>query len=249
MCRGLPDDGPGQNQRRGVPDVHLYEIGSTFRMVPGRKQPKESTTLAGVLAGAWHRPAWNEPAETLGFFDGKGVIEALARELGLKRFKVRAAELPYLQPGRAAEVLVGGEVVGWLGEVHPLVLDGFDAEGPVTAFEVALPPVVRGAADAKPFTGVPRFPAVELDVAIVVPEEVTAERIEQSILSAGGKLLDSVRLFDVYRGQGVSAGKKSMAFELAYRASDRTLTAEEVESAHERLLRKVCAAVGGVLRG
>ena len=129
------------------------------------------------------------------------------------------------------------------------MLDAFEADAPVTAFELALAPLVRGASDAKPFTDVPRFPAVELDVAIVVPEDVTAERIEQSIVSAGGKLLDSVRLFDVYRGKGVAQGKKSMAFELAYRAPDRTLTAEEVESAHERLVRKVCGAVGGELRG
>ena len=237
------------NQRRGGGDVHLYEIGSTFKMALGRKQPKEMVMLAGVLTGSWHRPLWNEPSEQLGFFDGKGILEALARELGLKRFKVRATDVPFLQPGRAAEVLVGGEVIGWLGEVHPLVLQGFDAEAPVTAFELALAPLMRGASDAKPFTDVPRFPAVELDVAIVVPEDVTSERISQAIVSAGGKLLDSVRLFDVYRGKGVAEGKKSMAFELAYRAADRTLTAEEVESAHERLLRKACGAVGGELRG
>jgi len=237
------------NQRRGVQDVHLYEIGSTFTMSPGRKQPKERGAVAGVLAGAWHRPLWNEAAEPLGFFDGKGILETLARELGIRRFKVRAAELPFLQPGRAAEVLVGGEVVGWLGEVHPLVLDAFDAEAPVTAFELSLAPLMRAAVDTKPFTDVPRFPAVELDVAMVVAEDVTAERVEQAIVSAGGKLLASVRLFDVYRGKGVPDGKKSMAFELSYRAADRTLTAEEVAATHERLVRKVAGAVGAELRG
>ena len=237
------------NQRRGVSDVHLYEIGTTFRMAPGRKQPKERGTVGGVLTGAWHRPAWNEPAEQLGFFDGKGVVETLARDLGLKRFKVRAAELPFLQPGRAAQVLLGGEVVGWLGEVHPLVLSAFEADAPVTAFELSLPSLVRGAVDAKPFSDVPRYPAVERDVAIVVAEDVSAERLEQAISSAGGKLLDAVRLFDVYRGAGVESGKKSMAFELAYRGADRTLTAEEVDVAHERLVRKVAGAVGGELRG
>lgn len=236
------------NQRRGVQDVHLYEIGSTFRMSPGRKQPKEPIALAGVLAGSWNRPAWNDDAEPLGFFDGKGVLEALAREFGLNRFKIRAAETPFLQPGRAAEVLVNGEVVGWLGEVHPLVLGAFEADGPVTAFELALSPLVRAAVDAKPFSDVPRFPGVELDVAIVVPEDVTAERIESSMASAGGKLLESVRLFDVYRGIGVPDGKKSLAFELVYRAPDRTLTAEEIEATHGRLVRKVCSAVGGELR-
>jgi len=237
------------NQHRGTADVHLYEIGSTFRTSPGRKQPKERGSVAGVLAGSWHPAAWNDPAVPLDFFDGKGVLEALVRQLGVARFKVRPTELPFLQPGRAAEVLIGGEVVGWLGEVHPLVLDTFEAEAPVTAFEIELAPLVRSAKDAKAFTDVPRVPAVELDLALVVAEDVTAERVEQSIRSAGGKLLDTVRLFDVYRGTGVEAGKKSMAFALAYRAADRTLTAEEVETAHERLVRKVSAAVGGELRG
>jgi phenylalanyl-tRNA synthetase beta chain len=236
------------NQHRGVGNVHLYEIGSAFRTSQGRKQPKERAMVAGVLAGSWELPGWDRAAEQLGFFDGKGVLETLARELGVDRFKVRAADHPHLQPGRAADVLIGGEVVGWLGEVHPLVLDAFEAAGPVTAFEVAFAPLARGAKDAKPFSDVPRFPGVELDLAIVVAEDVTAEKIEQAIASAGGKLLDSVRLFDVYRGQGVAAGRKSMAFELIYRAADRTLTAEEVETTHERLVRKVCAAVGGELR-
>ena len=98
---------------------------------------------------------------------------------------------------------------------------------------------MREAATRSPISDVPRFPAVELDVALVVPEDVTAERVEQAMTSAGGKLLESVRLFDVYRGKGVPEGTKSLAFALVYRAPDRTLTAEEVEGAHDRLVRKV----------
>ena len=237
------------NQRRGVPDVHLYEIGSTFRTAPGRKQPKERVMVAGVLSGAWARPSWNDAAEPLGFFDGKGIIETLIGDLGLAKFRVRPLDSPFLQPGRSCEVLIGGEVIGWLGEVHPLVLDAFEAEPAVTAFELALTPLVRGALDAKPFTDVPRFPAIELDLAMVVAEQVTAEEVERAIRSAGGKLLDSVRLFDVYRGSGVAAGFKSMAFALQYRATDRTLTAEEIDAVHERLVRKACKAVGGTVRG
>ncbi len=236
------------NQNRTVNNVHLYEIGSIFRTAEGRKQPKERTVVAGVLAGAWHEPAWNEAAAPLGFFDGKGIIESLARDLGVSRLKVRAADIGHLQPGRSAEVLVGGQVVGWLGEVHPAVLDAFETQAPVTAFQLDFAALAREAADAKPYSDVPRFPGVELDVALLVSESVTAEKIEQAISSAGGKLLASVRLFDVYRGAGVPHGVKSMAFALVYRAPDRTLTAEEVESVHERLVRKVCAAVGGELR-
>lgn len=237
------------NQRRGVADVHLYEIGTVFWTAEGRKQPKERSMIAGVLAGSWNAPSWNQPAMALDFFDGKGVVAGLARELAVDRFKVRATELAWLQPGRAAEVLVGGEVVGWLGEVHPAVLDRFEASGTVVAFELDAARLIRAAKKARPFVDLPRFPAVEHDIAIVVDEAVTAERIEQALRSAGGKLLESVRLFDVYRGAGVATGKKSMAFALAYRAPDRTLTADEVDAAHDKLVRKALGAVGGELRG
>jgi len=237
------------NQRRGVSDVHLYETGSTFVTAVGRKQPTQRAAVAGVLAGSWHPAQWNDCAVSLDFFDGKGVLESLAREMALPRFKVRAADLAWLQPGRSAEVLLGGDVVGWLGEVHPSVLERFEVDAPVTAFELDLDRLVRSARPSRPFAEPPRFPAVELDVAVVVTEEVSAERVEQALRAAGGKLLESVRLFDVYRGQGVAPGSKSMAFSLAYRAPDRTLTAEEVEGVHAKLIRKALAAIGGELRG
>lgn len=237
------------NQRRGVSNVHLYEIGTTFVTAATRKQPKERAVVSAVLAGSWGHAAWNAPAVVLDFFDGKGILETLARELALPRFKVRQADKDWLQPGRSAEVLVGGEVVGWLGEVHPSVLARFEAEAPVVAFEVDLARIIRAARPARPYVDVPRFPAVELDLAIVVPADVSSERVEQAITAAGGKLLSEVRLFDVYTGAGVPEGKRSLAFSLAYRAPDRTLTAEEVEAAHSKLVRKVTGAVGGELRG
>jgi len=237
------------NQRRGVPDVHLYEMGTVFWTSAGRKQPKERQVVAGVLAGSWGPSQWSEPGVELGFFDGKGIVETLADALGVDRLRVRPADLPWLQPGRAAEVLVGGEVIGWLGEVHPRVLGTFEADAPVTAFELAVPALVRAAREVRPYTDIPRFPAVSLDIAVVVPEDVTAERLEQAVRAAGGKLLEGARLFDVYRGAGVGEGKKSMAVQLTYRAPDRTLTADEVEQAHDRLVRKVLGALGGELRG
>jgi phenylalanyl-tRNA synthetase beta chain len=186
-------------------------------------------------------------ATPLDFFDGKGVLEVLAREFGVRRFKVRAAEMPWLQPGRSAEVVAGGEVIGWLGEIHPAVLDRFECDGPVVPFEIDANRFMN-AGSATELVEPPKHPPVELDMAIVVEEGVSAEKVEQSIRSAGGKLLDGVRLFDVYRGAGVDAGMKSMAFALTYRAPDRTLTAEEVETAHARLVRKVLASTGGTLR-
>ena len=133
------------NQRRGVSDVHLYEIGGVYWTAEGRKQPKERTMVGGVMAGAWHRPAWNAPAVSLDFFDGKGVVENLVRELAIDKLRMRPSEAAHLQPGRAADVLLGGEVVGWLGEVHPLVLERFEADAPVVAFELDVARLLRAA--------------------------------------------------------------------------------------------------------
>ena len=249
------------NQRHGVDDVHLYEIGTVFSSADGRKLPKERTVVAGVLSGRWAMPAWHDRqgsdqgsdadlrSADINFFDGKGVIEALALDMGLARFKVREAQLPWLQTGRAADVLVGGDVIGWLGEIHPAALGRFAATGPVVAFEIGVGHLVRSASKLKKYREIPRFPAVELDVAFVVDEAVSAQSIEQAISSSGAKLLESARLFDVYRGPGVASGKKSVAFALAYRASDRTLSDDDVRPQHERLIRKVCAAVGAEIRG
>jgi phenylalanyl-tRNA synthetase beta chain len=236
------------NQRRGVPDVHLYEIGTVFSTARYRKLPREHGSVGGVLAGRWSRPGWTTDTHQLDFFDGKGVVEALAEDLAPRRFQVRPADLPWLQPGRSAEVLIDNKVAGWLGEVHPSVLAAFEADAPVVAFELDIEVLLAGARAVRTYTEVPRYPAVTLDVAFVVEESVSAERMEQAIRKAGGQLLDGVRLFDVYRGPGITEGSKSLAWALSYRAPDRTLTDEEVRPVHEKLLRKVCGAVGAELR-
>ena len=236
------------NRRKGVADVHLYEIGSVWWTAPGRKQPKERAVVAGVLAGSWNRPGWNDRPVPLDLFDVKGVVESAVEELGIARFRLRQTDLPHLQPGRSAEVLVGGDVVGWLGEVHPSVLASYECVGPVAAFELQLKPLLKAARDVTPFVDLPRFPAVKMDLAIVVADGVSAERVEQAITSAGGKLLEGVRLFDAYRGEGIAPGHTSLAFSLVYRHPERTLTDEEIAVLHEKVVRKVSSAVGGVVR-
>ncbi len=237
------------NQRRGVSDVHLYEIGAVYGTTEGRMLPRERTMIAGVLAGAWSHSGWNVEAVALDFFDGKGVLEAIAIELGIERFSVRAADKPWLQPGRNAEVMVDGRPAGWVGEVHPLIVAAYEADPPVVAFELDTAVLIAAARTVRPYREVPRFPAVTLDLALVVEESVSAERVEQALRKAGGTLLDTVRLFDVYRGPGVPDGRKSLAWALSYRAPDRTLTDDEVRPAHEKLIRKVSGAVGAELRG
>jgi phenylalanyl-tRNA synthetase beta chain len=245
------------NQRRGVPDVHLYEMGTAFLTAQGRKQPKERLMLAGALTGSWSRPGWNSPGGILDFFDGKGVLETVMEALHADRWQVRESVRGWLQPGRSADVIVAGDVVGWLGEAAPDVLDAFQVTGPVVLFEISVAALLKAAARASIlYRDVPRFPAVTLDIALVVDEAVTAERVTSALRSAGGNLLESVRLFDVYRdapgapgdARRLPVGKKSLAFSLVYRAPDRTLADEDVRPAYDKLVRKVCGAVNGEVR-
>lgn len=240
------------NQSRGVHNIQLYETGVVFFGAEGKKKPKERNRLAAVMAGAMNNPAWNKESVAFDFFDGKGVIESLMRELALAkpRFKALSAEeAPHLQPGRAAQVLDGGTVLGWIGEIHPLACETYEVQAPVVAFELDLDALIKCARPARDYVDVPVFPAVTMDVAFVVDEEVTHEQLLRCITSAGGKLLDTAQLFDVYRDEErLGAGKKSMAYALEYRAADRTLTTEEVDKQHARLIKKVCGATGAEVR-
>lgn len=240
------------NQSRGVHNIQLYETGVVFFGAEGKKSPKERNRLAVVMAGSMNDPAWNRESVPFDFFDGKGVIESLMRELALAkpRFKALSAEeAPHLQPGRAAQVLDGGTVLGWLGEIHPLACETYEVQAPVVAFELDLDALIKCARPARDYVDVPVFPAVTMDVAFVVDESVTHEQLMRCINSAGGKLLAKAQLFDVYRDEErVGAGKKSMAYALEYRAADRTLTTEEVDKQHARLIKKVCGATGAEVR-
>lgn len=241
------------NQNHGVKNVQLYETGRVFFAAEGKKKPKEKERVAAVLAGAMGDPAWNNTPAAFDFFDGKGIIESLLHELATPkvRFKALSAEeAPHLQPGRAAQVLSGGTVLGWVGEIHPLAADAFEATAPVVAFELDLDALVKTSQPARDYVDVPLFPAVTMDIALVVDEDVTNEKLMQVMRSAGGKLLLSIQLFDVYRDEErLGAGKKSMAYALEYRSPDKTLTAEEVNKQHERLIKKTCGATGAEVRG
>ena len=241
------------NLDHGVSNVALYEQGRVFFGHEHRTLPDEPRYVCGVLAGAWGEDGWNEKHHKLDFFDAKGVVERLLAALRITkvRFKpTKPEEYPWLQPGRAAEVYAEGELLGWVGNVHPTSLANFGISEDVIAFELAEVALLRLARRELPYQDVPTLPAITHDLAIVVDEDVTSEALTQRIESAGGKLLESARLFDVYRDPiRVGVGKKSMAFELTYRSADHTLTSEEVEHAHGKLVKKVCKSTGGEVRG
>ena len=241
------------NEAHGTPNVHLYEVGSLFHGRENASLPKETKSVAGVLSGQWSEQSWTMKYRKLRFFFGKGIVEELLAQLRIEKVRFRPVEgegYAFLQPGRAAEVLSGGTVLGWVGEIHPEAREAMGIDEVVVAFELDLDKLIKGARNQENYREFSQYPAVEHDLAIVVDNAVTCEDLERRITSAGGKLLEGVRLFDVYRDPiRIGAGKKSMAFALTYRSDDHTLTSEEVEKAHQKIVTKVCKGVNGEVRG
>ncbi len=240
------------NLDHGVDDVMLYEQGRVFFGSPDAAQPAEPRYVSAVLCGAWGPDTWDSKPLPLDFFDAKGLVEELCRQLKVERLRFKAAKperYPWLQPGRAAEVLCGKQRIGWLGNVHPSSLARFGIERDVVAFELDQDALLDHAQDQLPYRDIPTLPGVEQDLAIVVDEDMDYETCVQRIQSAGGRLLADIRLFDVYRDPvRVGPGKKSMAFALTFRAPDRTLTAADVEKAMEKLVNKISKSLGAEVR-
>ena len=191
----------------------------------------ERRCLGVLMTGAVLEATWNLPPEsvTVTYYHLKGVLEAMLGELRLAGAVFSAAPAPWLHPGRSAQVAIQGEVVGTLGELHPEVASGYDLPPGVYLADVDLHAGLRRAVLAPWFVPLPRFPAVRRDIALVLPQDVPASRVEDVIRASGGALLDGVELFDVYTGAPIPAGHRNLAYALAFRSPDRTLAADEVE--------------------
>jgi len=241
----LPSGSMGRNVKDDLTNRPVGGLGGDF---PGeRSAPSRELHRIACLTAGSPLPSWRGGEEPDGFFALKGVLEALAGQIGAELSFEAVAE-PFLHPGRAASVVVAGVPVGWIGELHPLVCREWDIDAAV-GFEVDLAPVVAHAtAGEERFEDVTAFPAVNQDIAVVLPAEVTAERLRSVVLTAGGELLRSAEVFDLYEGEQVGAGRKSIALRLEFRAPDRTLTDEEVAE-RRSAIESALAEIGGSLRG
>src|SRR5581483_3871825 len=221
--------------------VAMYELGFVYVPKAGEKLPDEPRSLAIVLCGrrstgAWDDPQGVKPAQ-YDFFDLKGVIEGLAGDLHLPGVSFRAAAaIPWLHPGRSAELTLGGKPVGVFGELHPKVAANFGlGERAVQVAELDLEPILAAVPDRFPYRPFSTFPPAKRHVAVVVPADTTAEKVLAEIRAAGGELLVAAELFDLYTGEGIPQGTKSLAFALTYQAPDRTLGEKEIARAHEKI--------------
>ncbi|MBI5876601.1 MAG: phenylalanine--tRNA ligase subunit beta [Chloroflexi bacterium] len=230
--------------------VLLFEIGRVYLPQAGSNLPSEQRRLSIALVGPRAQTSWLAGAGSprLDFFDLKGIVDALARELSLPEVQYVPSESPSLHPARSAVLIAGERRIGVFGEVHPRVREHFDfPSDPVCVAELDIE-ALQELAGPKRFKSLPRFPAMREDIAIVVDEETPAARIQSLIEEAGGSMLRSVALFDLYRGERLGAGKKSLAYALTYQHDERTLTDDEAAKIRARIIKKLQDAAGAELR-
>ncbi|TWI57020.1 phenylalanine--tRNA ligase subunit beta [Halalkalibacter nanhaiisediminis] len=239
------------NLNRKNQAVHIYEIGSIFLSEEKEltTQPTEKEMVAGALTGLWHEHAWQGEKKAVDFFVVKGILESLFAELGLdEQVTFHQTKKPDMHPGRTAEVRLAGQEIGFVGQVHPKAQKEKDLRE-TYVYQLDLEAILNYESDAVVYQALPRFPAMVRDIALVVDATRFAGDIEAVIRQAGGDLLKAVHLFDLYQGEHMEEGKKSLAFSLTYLDPERTLTDEEVTKAHSHVLRQLEEQVGASLRG
>lgn len=237
------------NNARQIDSVALYEIGSVFFEQGKEQLPEEREHVAAAITGLWEANLWQGEKKTVDFYVLKGVLEALFAALGVtEQIEYRQAALENMHPGRTAEVLLNGEVIGSVGQIHPTLQKELDLKE-TYVFELSFRKIAEAVVEPISYQSIPRFPSITRDIALVVDQNKAAGELAAIIAEAGGALLKEVYVFDLYEGEHMEAGKKSLAFSLKYFAPERTLTDEEVTKAHEKVLQAVAEKSGAVLRG
>ncbi len=233
----------------------LFEVGAVYLAGEEGILPDEVTRLSIVLSGPRHPGFWRDQngdgtASASDFFDLKGIVEELLAALQVDNWSVEPAQHPSFRPGRTARLRLGEQWLGYLGELHPLVVEGlgFRHGYPVLAADFDLELLARHARLERTVTPIPAFPAVHEDLALIVDSQTPAAAVEAVLREAGGFLLRDVELFDVYEGKQVPAGKKSLAYHLTLQSPSKTLTDREIRRQRERILQRLQQRLGARLR-
>lgn len=236
------------NVARRQANVGLYEIGSVFLSEEAEitTQPREHARLAAVLTGTWIDHKWKNEKVAVDFYVAKGIVEGLFAYLNID-ITFEQAKLADMHPGRAATVSVGDKVIGYVGQIHPLVAKEHDLKE-TFVFDLNMDYIFDLKRVALGFTTIPKHPANTRDIAFVVEQTVTAGDIKQAIEEAGAPLIKQVEAFDVYVGENVADNEKSIAFNLQFQDAERTLTDEEVDALFAQITEVVKEKFGGVVR-
>jgi phenylalanyl-tRNA synthetase beta chain len=229
--------------------TRLFEIGHVYLPVSGQLLPNEPLRVAIVMAGPRHNPSWQAAnPESIDFFDIKGIVETLCERLMVANAHVTISQAPYLQPGRAATLMLADREIGHFGELHPDVRANFGLPNQRTVVaELDLASLIA-AAQVPTYRSISRYPASTQDLALIAPVHVPAERIEAAIRKYAGPALYRVELFDVYSGAQLEPGYRSLAYRVSFRSTDRTLADDEVTKLRNKIIRGVEFDTGAKIR-
>jgi phenylalanyl-tRNA synthetase beta chain len=235
------------NVARHEPGVALYEIARVYEP-SNEKLPREASVFCAAFSGVRRPSSWQGPEEPWDFFTAKGVIEAGMSALGVETLSFQSVNGMPFHPTRGAAITLGNSIAGVLGEVHPDVCARFDVPEGTILCELALGPILSTVGGRVTVSGLPRFPGNYIDLAVVVDEGVAAARVQDLIARAGAPEVVSVRLFDLYTGEQVPEGKKSLAYALELRNPDGSVTDEEATAVRDRIVLVLRERLGAELR-
>lgn len=243
-------DAIARNLSRKNEDLKLFELGAVYlpKTLPLTDLPEEPMMLCGALIGRRQEVAWNQQLNLVDFYDAKGAVEVLLASLGITGYTVQAGEHPALHPGKTAIITKDGRTLAVIGEVHPRTLDSFGLTKKVYLFEIPLDVLAEEARLIGRYQPLPKYPSINRDLALVLPADVPASRVAETILASGGELLAEVRLFDMYTGEQVPFGYRSLAYSIIFRALDRTLTDNEVEKYYNAIVARLEETLSAKLR-
>ena len=233
------------NRNHQIDTIALFEIGGVFVHDGEEKEPERVT---GVLAGQIGEGVYSDPYRHPDFFDIKGLVEGMLEVCGVVDWTLQKTDAPTFHPGRNAEVLLGDRQIGVFGEVHPKVLENYDLPYKAYLFEFDLEGLADAATFARRFEPISIYPKVARDLAIVVDKETLSDMPTELIYTTGGDAVDSVRLFDVYEGEQVPEGKKSLAYTITYHSATETLTDKAVNTLHDEVVKCLNRELGAELR-
>ncbi|MBB6448290.1 phenylalanyl-tRNA synthetase beta chain [Geomicrobium halophilum] len=237
------------NLNRQLANVALFEVGTVFfPTADENKQPEERLHIGGTLSGQWYHYAWNGEEVPVDFYVVKGIVEGMLQQAGKEqKAKFRARKRDGMHPGRTADVIMDGEVVGFLGQLHPAIQEERGL-APTFVFELNAATVFTVNNEELRYQPLPRFPSIRRDMAVVADANIAAAEIESVISEAAGKWLEDIHLFDVYEGENIEEGKKSLAYSLLFLNRERTLKDEEIANIHEDIVAALKTRLGATLR-
>jgi phenylalanyl-tRNA synthetase beta chain len=224
------------NLNRRILDIAIFEMGRVFTVRRSEKLPREDLRLGCAMTGRRIPKQWEQEEENIDFYTVKGVMEALLKSLNIEDWKIGEKEIPFLNPSKSCSILIGGEEAGYLGLVHPRIVKEVGLSEPTACLEVDVPILLKSCREVAAYREIPRFPSIQLDIAVVVDEAVAAQEVENIIREAGGELLREAKLFDLYRGQQIGRNEKSLAYNLTFYAMDRTLKDGEARVALDGII-------------